>query len=333
MNRSDDSVPTVAMEEQASLWAARLDGAQLSFSQRRELDRWLEADPRHRPLLESYCRVSAGVEPVVREAAATGRIQIPDTGERRPLWWRLAPWLVAGSLAAAAAAWALLPARDSWEPSKYATAAAQRQQVRLPDGTDVELNASSALVLEEGRGERRARLVAGEAYFAVAKNPERPFLVETPAGVVRVTGTAFNVSVQRSTTLEVTVVEGSVQVSPGGGAEVHAPVQLKPGDRLATDGAQVRVTQLPEEQREAMLAWRDGRAVFVDVTLSEALATFGRYHGRALVAETAVGSLRVGGRYGLDDLEGFLSALEALLPVRVTRDLSGTIRVGPRGGS
>ena len=69
--------------------------------------------------------------------------------------------------------------------------------------------------------------------------------------------------------------------------------------------------------------------MFDGVPLSAALARFARYHGRGITAAPEVANLSVGGRFSLDDLDGFLVALEAALPVRVTRGLSGTVQVGP----
>ncbi|MDX2185360.1 MAG: FecR domain-containing protein [Opitutaceae bacterium] len=327
MNDKKDT-PPVDMESEASLWAARLDGTQLTLGQRRELDRWLEEDPRHRKLLERYCRLSADIEPVARAAVQAGRLSVPAGEAPRAGWLHWAPWTVAATAVAAIALWAWWPANPTWQDAKFATAAAQRQDVRLSDGSRVELNAGSSLVLEEGRTERRTRLASGEAFFSVARDGERPFLVETPAGVIRVTGTSFNVSVDHGRAIEVTVVEGSVQVSPGGAN--RPPVSLKGGDRLVSTPAKVTVSKLEPEEQERVLSWRTGRIVFSDTSLSEALARFSKYHGRSIVAEASVADLKVGGRFSLDDLEGFLSSLETILSVKVTRDLGGTIHVGLR---
>lgn len=70
--------------------------------------------------------------------------------------------------------------------------------------------------------------------------------------------------------------------------------------------------------------------MFNGVPLSSALARFARYHGRGITAAPEVANLSVGGRYSLDDLDGFLSSLETFMPtVHVTRDLSGRVYVGP----
>jgi transmembrane sensor len=192
----------------------------------------------------------------------------------------------------------------------------------------VELNAGAQLVAEPSARERRVRLVAGEAFFQVSKDPSRPFIVETPLGSVQVTGTAFNVFTDSAAGLRVVVQEGSVRVSPGGsGATAVSPVALRPGDEFRADAQGTGTRSLSSEEMEAVLGWRAGWAILDHTPLQEALARFGRYHGRVLVPEASIAGLEVGGRFALEDLEGFLSALETILPVRVTRDLNGTVRV------
>ncbi len=75
------------------------------------------------------------------------------------------------------------------------------------------------------------------------------------------------------------------------------------------------------------LAWRRGQVVFNGTPLREALARFARYHGRNLGASDNAALQRVGGRYAIDDLNGFLAALEEVLPVTVTRNLDGSVQV------
>src|SRR6185369_15486893 len=136
-----------------------------------------------------------------------------------------------------------------------------RDAITLTDGSRVELNARTSIQVEIGAKERRVRLADGEAFFTVAKDPSRPFIVETPAGSVRVTGTVFNVRSESATQLEVIVAEGSVQVRPG--QEGAAPYALTARDRLSCVGADVKTAKLSATELENALAWREGRIVFV----------------------------------------------------------------------
>jgi transmembrane sensor len=323
------SLPSPAAEEAASLWAARLDGSVLTADQRGTLDAWLAADPLHRVLLSRYCQFSADLEqqlPLIagiREMSA-GSMAAPETAA--PFPWLSRPLLAGVTLTAAAAVvLAFWLARPQPQFSNLATPAAQRSVLTLADGTRIELNAQTSLSAEIGPQTRHVRLAAGEAFFAVHKDPARPFIVETPAGSVRVTGTQFDVRAESPAAIEVTVAEGSVQVRPAA-AESAAPLALTAGDRLA-DGA---VARLSDAALDDALAWRQGQIVFKDVPLRDALARFARYHGRGITAAPAVADKRLGGRYSLDDLDGFFSAIEEFMDVKVTRNLNGTVLVSPR---
>jgi transmembrane sensor len=175
------------------------------------------------------------------------------------------------------------------------------------------------------------RLASGQAFFAVHQDVGRPFVVETPAGSVQVTGTQFDVRADSPATFEVTVVEGSVQARPGdaSGRSV-APVPLGAGEQLFAGPGGVALRTLSAAALADALAWREGQIVFKGMPLHEALARFARYHGRGITVAPDAADLPVGGRYSLDDLDGFLAQLEVALPVRVTRSLNGTVQVSLR---
>jgi len=329
---SAPSNPTLA-DEQASLWAARLDGSALSAADRDALDIWLAADPSHRALLSSYCQFSADLEQQLPLLAGI-RDELSETKTAaktaQPLPWLRWPTLAGAALMVAAALAVILwQGRPQNQFHSIATPVAQRQEVTLADGTHIELNAQTALIVELGADSRRVRLAGGEAFFSVSKDPARPFYVETPAGLIRVTGTQFNVRTEAAASLEVTVLEGTVQVRPGGAAE---PRSLSAGHRLVRADNQVDLTTLSPEQLNNTLAWRQGQIVFDGTPLREALSRFARYHGRNLTATDAVAQKRVGGRYSLDDLTGFLTEIEGALSVRVTRGLDGAVQVDAISG-
>jgi transmembrane sensor len=323
-----------AAEEQASLWAAKIDGSSLSAADRVELDAWLASDSEHRALLSQYCQFSADLEEQLPHLVAAGGIAIPEEKKTPSGWGKSLKWILGGVCALACAVLVgRLWIRPNAGPQKFATPVAQRQSVTLPDGTRVELNARTTLLVENGPAERRVRLAEGEAFFVVSKDKARPFIVETPAGSVRVTGTIFDVKSEVVSELEVTVVEGSVQVRPSdsSGAQAIAPVALGAGDRLSARLSGVAVTALSRNEVDDALAWREGTLVLVGTPLGEALARFAHYQGRGITVTASVENLRVGGRHSLDDLDGFLGYISEGFPsVRVTRDLSGNVRVSLR---
>lgn len=318
-----------AAEEAAAQWAARLEGAPLSATERTKLDAWLEADPVHRSLLSEYCQLSTDLELLLPALVATGGATLPAPTPA-PVRQRKVYTLAAATLAAAAALAVMFwPRAAADQNESIATPAALRRTLALADGTRIELNAQTSLRVEISSESRRVQLAAGQAFFQVATDPSRPFTVETPAGSVRVTGTEFEVQTSGSTGLDVLVAAGNVQVRPAdpGDGRSTAPLALHPGDRVQSGPVGIVRTKLSSQEVADALAWRQGWAIFKGTPLNDALARFARYHGVGLAATPAAGKLRIGGRFNLDDLDGFLTTLEEVLPVRVTRSLNGTVQV------
>jgi len=321
--------PSPLADAQASLWAARLDGGELSAADRTALSDWLNADPAHRELLSTYCQFSADLELLLPTLPAAGQTSASEAGVP-PISRRRLLWLTALPLATAAAfAVVIWTGRPAQQFDRIATSAAQRQTVHFVDGSRAELNAQTSLQIEIGAHERRVRLASGQALFTVSRDLGRPFIVETPAGSVQVTGTVFAVRTETSNSLDVLVAEGSVQVRPVAAPDGRhlAPRRLAIGDQFTSGVHGVSQRTLSAVELESALAWRHGQVVFADTTLAEALARFARYHGRGITAAAGTTELRLGGRFSLDDLDGFLAALEDVLPVRVSRHLNGTIQV------
>jgi len=324
--------PDTATEEQASLWAARLEGKSLTAAERAELEAWLSGDPARRTALSAFCRLSSRLDRAVSELLASGSIEVHYT-EEAPSRAKVAAWgLATAAMAAVAVAAAIWMFGLTGRAETLSTPSGLRQEFTLSDGTRIELNANTSVVVEVGRSERRVKLANGEAFFVVSKDKSRPFIVDTPAGSVRVTGTIFNVLTETASQLDVTVVEGSVQVKPDGaaGTQSPGPVGLGAGDKLSASAASVTLSKLTVADLDDALAWRQGKVVCNMMPLSEALALFAHYHGRSITVTPGAAALHVGGRYSLDDLDGFLAQLELVQQdhkVRVEHGSAGSIRV------
>lgn len=326
-----DKVIPLSAEDQAAAWAARLDGGPLSQPEADALQVWLDAQPHHESLLDSYQQLHVAVRDRVPVLAARGLID----GEGQPSRPSVPAWRRALLPLAAAAALALAAVWYVQRPHALATEAGHRQSVALEDGSRVDLNARTNLAVRLSGAERHVALAQGEAFFAVAKDPSRPFVIETPAGRVRVTGTHFNVRVDDAASLEVTVVEGSVEVQPRGfdahDASTPAPAiaRLRAGDQYAFNGARAEVRHLETEAANEVVAWREGRIVFDGIPLRVAVDRFARYHGREIDVAASVDLCRLGGRFLLDDLDGFLRDVEQAVPVKVLRG-GPRLRIVPR---
>jgi transmembrane sensor len=229
----------------------------------------------------------------------------------------------------AVALWTGIP---GGRPETIATPAGKRGSFTLSDGTVVELNANTSMLVENGRGERRVHLADGEAFFVVSKDRARPFIIETPAGSVRVTGTIFDVRTASSSDLEVTVVEGSVQVSPNGtkGAPASGPVVLTAGDQLSARDGSESLTLLSAGALDDALAWRRGLIVCRGMPLPEAIARFAHYNGLKITVTPAASrqtASGIGGIFSIDDPQSFYDDLGTMDNLHVSRQPDGSVRV------
>lgn len=150
-------------------------------------------------------------------------------------------------------------------------------KVTLEDGTEVWLNAQSCLRYPEsfGSNERKVQL-EGEAYFKVAKNTEKPFIVESGGQQVRVTGTEFNInSYNEDASIYTTLVNGSIALRPinGNGGELV----LRPGNQAVFDKADEHAS-VRTVDTAVVTSWRGGSFVFEHQTLEQIMVTLSRWY-------------------------------------------------------
>lgn len=334
---------TDRIDEQAARWTARLDGGELTAADRLALHAWLDEDPAHRAAFEHYqmiCDDTAESLPALAQVSAVARPD-PVSARRWPRWIPVTAGLAAAL--ALSAVWLVPYFRDT---QKVATVAAQRSTLTLPDGSRTELNAQTAIFADFRGGRRLVRLEKGEAFFSVAKvyppsaAPEAtrvylppaapkatrdaaPFLVETPGGTVRVTGTQFNVRLAPDGRPEVTLLDGAVEIQ-----NALARLTLAPGQQLSAAG---ELRTLAPGDLERTVAWREGRIVLNGLTLAEAAARFASFHGKTIEVAPELAALQLGGVSALDDLQGFLDALSAdPLALRVVRRTSDNFLITRR---
>ena len=138
--------------------------------------------------------------------------------------------------------------------------------IELTDGTRVWLNAGSSLSYPVNfTGNERKVTITGEAYFEVAHNPNKPFIVSKGNTTVQVLGTHFNINAyDDESSLWVTLLEGSVKVGSGQSA-IRNPQSaiLKPGEQVSVSQSSQLSQPIPVQTDEVM-AWKNGRFVFGD---------------------------------------------------------------------
>jgi ferric-dicitrate binding protein FerR (iron transport regulator) len=153
----------------------------------------------------------------------------------------------------------------------------QKRQIVLPDGTEVWLNSGSWLLYPtQFQGNKREVFLNGEANFDVAKNPEKPFLVNTNYLIIQALGTKFNVQAYsgRPKTIA-TLEEGKVKVDTKTvPAESHI---LSPNEQLVYDNLTGQMTSQILDAAAVSL-WKNGHLIFQNATLDEIFYTLSKHY-------------------------------------------------------
>jgi transmembrane sensor len=286
---------------------------------------WRQADPRHACAVDKAQRTLAMLSelPELEEALAhrLGEEPAPEAQvapARR--WGRTLVWTAAAAAAVAVATMSILqwrvPAADNTE-FNYVSNADRPQQVVLNDGSFIDLNSRTTIRTQLLPHERRIALQEGEAHFAVAHDPSRPFIVEVGGVSVRAVGTAFNIRLNQDR-VEVLVLEGKVEIAetrPGTNAPAAARPQLGVGDRARISRATIAPTLLVEkanqdELRDA-LSWHSQVTTVSSRPLREIVELFNRRNKlRLVIDDPELAGRNLGGSFALDQPHTLIRALE-----------------------
>ncbi len=312
-----------AIESAAAQWLARLDRG-LAEHEQAEFTAWREADLRHEAAFLRLEKIWGALDQVARLRSASPAVEPDELAQPR----RRARWIWAPLLAAAAAGVLVFfsgnPARES-HPRPHAIVHPGPQRLALEDGSIVDLRPGARVDVKFTPAERHVRLLEGEAFFTVTKNPARPFIVSVNQVTVRAVGTAFSVGLDPQE-ISVLVTEGRVRVDEiASAASATAPSRelsaLAAGQQgviaLAADPAStrslaVKVSQLPSAEIDQALAWQGLHLEFIEVPLGDVVADFNRYNRRKLVVtDEATAAILVGGNFRADNLDAFIRLLSA----------------------
>jgi len=338
-----------AIERLAADWLARRDGGDWSTRDAAALAAWLAQDTAHRV---AFVRLQAAWAHAGRlSALGAGRTAdagkaVPSRGgwipplarvgapahadgcdaqslvfapRRRARRARAGAFALAAALATCAVVggWAWRSHVGTADAASHATALGDVLAVPLADGSQATLASDSRIDVRLSRHERRIDLRQGEAYFEAARDPARPFVVDAGERRVVAVGTRFSVR-RDGPDLRVVVTEGTVRLESDPVDGRSRPAALLPAGSVAIarpDGVLVR--SMPLQEAAQLVDWRSGLLFFRDTTLAEAATEFNRYNARKIViADAAVGDLRIGGSFRWANAEGFVRLLEQGFPVR-----------------
>jgi transmembrane sensor len=315
--------PESPIDLAAAEWLVRRDRG-FTAQEQDEFFQWLAEDPRHGEWLSIHDRTWRDFNLLAEWRPEHSSEPNPDLLARRragPRWLWPAAAAVAAGLALLFAVWR--PWAKSAEDWTALTTATAIQHRVLDDGSEVELNRGAAIEVEFTPAERRVHLVRGEAHFAVAKNPLRPFIVRANGVDVRAVGTAFDVRLDPES-VEVLVTEGHVQVQlPAASVPVLAAGQ-RTVISFAPAAPPPRVLDVSPEEMAQRLAWQPQLLDFSSTALAKVVAEFNRRTGatqgiRLVIADPELESLPIVASIRSDNIEGFVRTLELTGDVRAER--------------
>jgi transmembrane sensor len=350
--------------EEACEWFIDCRSGDLDEAARHAFDGWLRQSPEH---LRAYLEIAAiwdegrsldpegkfdrdaliaeaALEPdnIVELSPLRERPARPEASDlvarpspRRARIVGLAASLLAALVGGAAYLW-------THQAPTYAAAIGEQRSLALADGSTVELNSRSKMVVRYSREERRVELLQGQALFRVAKDAARPFVVKTGDTLVRAVGTEFDIYQKRAGTV-VTVVEGRVAIltdhalalanegtraadgsaPPESNLAFPAIPEGRVGNIMVAAGEQLVVTpkviQIAEHPNVAnATAWTQRRVVFESASLADVADEFNRYNDRQLiVADPGLETFHVSGVFSSTDPASLIRFLRARPELRV----------------
>lgn len=329
-------------DEQAAAFYIRRQRDDWSLLDQAELDRWL-SEPTHqrafRRIEETWQRIEAHAstpELIVLRGDALRRSR--GAGWQawlRPGRWR---WALAASVVLLLGAGFLTMLASAREVS-YHTGFGQRRVVELTDHSQVALDQDTVMHVRMTRDARVIELLRGQAQFMVAHDRRRPFLVEVGPSTITAVGTSFNIE-YLDAHMKLDMVEGRVLVAVAGPTRTpqvgstpaelgRHPLDLASGEELTVaPGGEAQL--LHNADVAAAIAWRNGKIIFKNTSLGDAVRRLNRYSRVQLrIVDPVLARERINGVFQLDDALVFADAIESTLGVQAHRIGSQELVLSP----
>lgn len=303
-------------------WFTRLQSGEADADDYKCFACWQDEDPANRQAFDEIGEIWRQLDEL-KDELYTGQQQSPQSGVMPDIigsgaWHgrlKSAPWgRLLGIMFLCISVGAL------WQPqlvqqlaSDYRVGTGEQKQITLADGSQVLLDAQTSLSVDYSDRIRQLTLHYGRAYFTVAKDAQRPFVVKSGTTQVRALGTEFEVNVDDDD-VAVTVFESAVQVSHDQHRE-----KLIAGEGLYYS-PQDGITPPYTVNLQQAAAWQRGRLVFSARPLEQVVAEINRYrHGRVVIMDESLLGLPVSGVIDLGKPDSALQAIVEALPVKQHR--------------
>ncbi|WND01748.1 FecR family protein [Temperatibacter marinus] len=321
------------IKKEAADWVAVVYSGNASQEDETNLDLWLGHSDQHMAEYEralALWDLAVDAAPTKKKQDSVGFVQLTKIGA------------VAAVLLIVLTSFMMRPVMNETAPVKtveiYTTHKGETQDITLLDGSVITLNTDTKLYVDYSDGLRRVILDKGEAYFDVARDPANPFVVSAGNQMVTVLGTQFNVR-QKASQLTVAVVEGLVAVheiietdllkekaqqmvssSETNDLEKMTLIKLEAGSVGVFHKKAELLSDIMSTDAEKFHEWRQGIVKFSDQPLSEFVMEMSRYTPmEIIISDPRLADLKISGVFHYEDIQGIMSGLEVMLPVKIRR--------------
>jgi len=341
MRRERDELLDTPLAQAADWMAIRRSG-EMTELQAREFASWLNADPANRAAFDELLRIWEEAGEIREDPTILALRELNLRSFNQPVRRRLVGAAVAASLAAVGfGGWTLFGDAPLAPTSTTATLQEPRQEAEeqvlrtgvgqtttavLRDGSTVILDSDTLLLTSETKSRRSIHLERGGAYFQVAKDPSRPFVVEAAGKTITALGTAFEARVNAGK-LDVTLVEGKVKVAAKKGQvwQGQQTMDMTAGWRLSAPDE--KKWSLAKVDTKKELSWVSGRMSFFNDPLVEAAAKVNRYSEKQIIVDPSIAREPIVGVFESGDSERFVRGMELAGIARVGRVTNTTVEL------
>ena len=350
MNDPDATLDTSSSTAAAD-WYARVRSPDLSEIDAARFRAWLARDPANRQAFEEFDALWDDLA-AIKDSPEVARERVAISAARRltgqRVGWQPWPFAVAATLLIAMGATYVY---QQWGSDTFVTAVGEQRIIPLADGSIITLNTATRVRLHFSDKERAVELLSGEANFEVAKDPQRPFVVNAGGGRIRAVGTVFDVY-RTSSAVTVTLIEGKVlfvpayqstdadpnpenrlgsgsietaEQAPKRSASRASEIYLTAGQQLSYATQAGTITR-SEADMPRVSAWRARKLDFHDMPLGDAIAEANRYSSLQIVLDApGLQQARISGTFeaGRNDL--FVEGLQSYFHLRATHPAKNRI--------
>jgi len=322
--------------DEADAWIVKLRSDSVSVEDKELFSSWLNSSSAH---VEAFDRSYAAWETLAAAAYLPG-VEAMERGENPDSKWDkiaktlthlksqlFGPWQLGAAVAClfafffVALGFVSEPSEQSFQ--RFVSAVGQTSVVALEDGSVLELNTNTTVEVSYSQSRRELRLLSGEAYFQVAHDRARPFVVDFGRGSATAVGTAFNIYRQENNS-SVTVTEGIVDVREAPDLAIPNPEPVRVRVDQQIDVGQRGVGPVKNANTSRLVAWRDKTVIFRNTSLAKAIGELNRYLETPVYTDDSnLNELKVSGTFSLNAPTETLDALVTAFDLSKIESASG----------